>query len=138
MEIGARSILIAVAVSAAVFLVGCDNVTMSTAQSPMAIAGIREALASEANTDLARDALLAARVTETLRSDPTTDNAEIYVSVSDGHARLSGFVETAAIKLRAGVLAAATDGIHDVDNRLILRYHADASQNPFGDAHVHL
>lgn len=139
MTISKRAIIVAAATSLTAFLVGCENVvTMSTADSAAKIAGLRDAAASEANTDLARDAIVAARLTDALRHDPTTKSAEIYVSVSNGHARLSGFVDTAATRLRAGVLASRTEGVDAVDNRLILRYRADISQDPIGDARVHL
>jgi hyperosmotically inducible protein len=134
MKIGANAMLVAVATSVAA-LAGCQEVTLSTASSP---AGIRSAVAAEADADLARDALVAARLAETLKSDPTTADAKIYVSVSGTRVRLSGFVDTAAAKLRAGVLAARTDGITGVDNRLILRHQADLSQDPIGNARVRL
>lgn len=140
MTISHKAIIVAAAASlTAAFLAGCENVvTMSTADSAAKIAGLRDAVASEANTDLARDAMVAARLTDKLRNDPTTAHAEIYVSVSNARARLSGFVDTAAAKLRAGVLASTTEGIDDVDNRLILRHQVDASQDPIGDARVYL
>ena len=138
MRVSGKTILFAVAASLAVFLAGCENVTYSTAQSVARITGIRDALAEEGNNDHARDALLAARLTDLIKSDPATSDVEIYVSVSEGHARLSGFVDTAAAKLRAGVLASDTDGIDAVDNRLILRYRADIERDPIGDARVYL
>lgn len=130
--------LAAIAASVAVLTTGCDKALQVTAEVATGAAGIHEAVASQANDDLARDALVAARVTQALRGDPTTGAAKIYVSVSDGHTRLSGFVDTAAERLRAGVLASETEGVEGVDNRLILRYHADMSQDPLGGARVRL
>lgn len=134
MRISVNVLLVAAATSM-IALAGCQEVTLSTADSPT---GIRTAVAGETDTDFAHNALAAARLTEALRKDATTADAQIYVSVSGTRARLSGFVDTAATKLRAGVLAARTDGIEDVDNRLILRHRADASQNPLGDVRVRL
>lgn len=67
-----------------------------------------------------------------------TRDADIQVVVAQRRARLSGFVENAAAKLRAGELAQQAQGIVAVENRLILRYHADMSANPLGDARVRL
>lgn len=138
MRVSVTAILVAVATGLAALLAGCENVTMSTAQARSGPIGLRDAVAADANTDFTRDAILAERLTESLRSDPTIAGAKIYVSVSDGRARLSGFVDSAAAKLRAGVLASGTNGVDDVDNRLILRHRADMSQDPIGDARVHL
>jgi osmotically-inducible protein OsmY len=132
--VNAKLIPFAVAASLAVFLAGCENVTYSAAR----MAGIGDTLAKDANPERPRDALLATRLADVLKSDPATSDAEIYVTVSSGHARLSGFVDDAAAKLRAGVLVSETDGIDAVDNRIILRYRADAERDPIGDARVYL
>lgn len=119
-------------------LIGCENATLSTAQLPDRLSVLQDAYASDANPDIARDALLAARLTDRLQNDPDTSNLKIFVSVSEGRARLSGFVENAATKLRAGALAAETVGIDSVENRLILRHRADVKDDPIGDARVYL
>ncbi len=86
----------------------------------------------------AEDAVLAARLQSALKSDPITSDAEIQVSVAQRRVRLSGFVESAAVKLRAGALAAEIEGVEDVDNRLIQRHHAGVAAQPLGGARVHL
>lgn len=86
----------------------------------------------------ASDAVLTARLKEELKREPLTRDAEIYVSVSQRRVRLSGFVDTAAAKLRAGAVALATEGIETIENRLILRHSAEALQSPIGDVRVHL
>lgn len=91
-----------------------------------------------ANERVAADALLAAHLVTALKSDPVIQNAEIQVSVSNGHVRLIGFVDSAAARLRAGALAQATGGIEGVENRLILRHRADTGPDPIGDARVYL
>lgn len=137
MKTGIPAALVAVALSVAA-LSGCENVTMSTGEATSGLRDVQNVLVAMNDSDLARDAILAARLTDVLKTDSTTSGEEIYVSVSDGHARLSGFVDTAATKLRAGALASAVDGISNVDNRLILRYRADVLQDPIADVHVHL
>lgn len=84
------------------------------------------------------DALLAARLKMALDSDPLTRSTTIHVAVKQGRARLSGFVPNAAAKLRATDLVQQVEGVAAVENRLILRYHADARNDPFGDARVYL
>lgn len=138
MRLSSVTIQVALAAGMAGSLAGCGDVTLSTAESVARISNLRDAYVAEADPGLMRDALLAARLTDKLKSDATTGSLEIYVSVSQAHARLSGFVDTAAEKLRAGALASATDGIESVDNRLILRYRADALQDPIAGARVRL
>lgn len=84
------------------------------------------------------DALLAARLQAALANDPITRDAEVQVSVAQRRVRLSGFVDSAAAKLRAGVLAAQTDGVEAIDNRLIQRHHAGIAPAPLRGARVHL
>jgi osmotically-inducible protein OsmY len=86
----------------------------------------------------ATDALLANQLAAALKVDPMTQDAEIQVAVTQGHARLSGFVNNAAAKLRAGELAQQADGIVAVENRLILRYHANLATDPLGGSRVRL
>lgn len=87
---------------------------------------------------LDHDALLAARVTSLLQTDPMMRGAEIRVSVSQGRARLSGFVGNAAAKLRAAELTQRAEGIYTVENRLILRYRANLSIDPLNNVRVRL
>ena len=133
-----KTIQFALAAGVVILLIGCENATLSTAQSPERLSVLREAYASDANPDIARDALLAARLTDRLQNDPETVDLKIFVSVSQGRARLSGFVDKAATKLRAGALAAETAGIASVENRLILRHRAYIKDDPIGHARVYL
>jgi len=86
----------------------------------------------------AADALRNAALMSALKSDPLTRDADIQVSVEGGRVRLSGFVDNAATRLRAGALAAQIDGVAAVENRLILRHRADIAPDPIGDARVYL
>lgn len=71
---------------------------------------------------LTPDVLLAARITAALKADATTRSAEIRVVVANGRARLTGFVDRAAARLRAAELAQRAGGVIDVENHLILPY----------------
>lgn len=84
------------------------------------------------------DSLLAARVLRAIKSDPAMSEAEIQVTVSQGRARLSGFVGTAAAKLRAAELAQQAEGVVGVENRLILRYHAGVMPDVLGEVRVRI
>ncbi len=119
-------------------LTGCENATLSTAQTADRLSVLESAQAADVSPIVAHDAMLAARLADRLQSDPETRDVTIFVSVSDGRARLSGFVENAATKLRAGALATETTGIVSVENRLILRYRANVKDDPIGDARVYL
>src|SRR5204862_8235942 len=122
------------ALSAAVGMAGCNR-----ADNPRPRAGDLELnRAATAAAIPTADALLAAGLMSALKVDPITRDADIQVVVAQGHVRLSGFVRNAAAKLRAGELAQQAQGIVAVENRLILRYHADMSANPLGDARVRL
>lgn len=84
------------------------------------------------------DSLLAARVLTAIKADPATREAEIQVTVSQGRARLSGFVGNAAAKLRAAELAQQAEGVLGVENRLILRYHAGVTPEILGEVRVRI
>lgn len=84
------------------------------------------------------DSLLAARVLTAIKADPAMREAEIQVTVSQGRARLSGFVGNAAAKLRAAELAQQAEGVIGVENRLILRYHAGVMPQILGDVRVRI
>jgi hypothetical protein len=98
----------------------------------------RSSDAAGALADSTVDALIAAQLAQALKIDPMTRDAEIQVAVAQGRARLSGFVQNAAAKLRAGELAQQASGIVAVENRLILRYHANLETGPLGDVRVRL
>lgn len=83
----------------------------------------------------AADVLLASRLRAALETDLGAQQADIQVSVSQGRARLSGFVSNAAARLRAADLARQAEGIVAVDNRLILRHHAEVG-GPLKDVRV--
>jgi osmotically-inducible protein OsmY len=132
------AIRLTLAAAVAGLLIGCENAARSTAKPSERLSVVRDAGAAEIRTGIARDALLVARLTDLLQGDPTTRELDIYVSVSEGRVRLSGFVDSAAAKLRAGALASETPGIESVENRLILRHSADIKDDPIGNARVYL
>jgi osmotically-inducible protein OsmY len=84
------------------------------------------------------DSALAARVLAVIKADPAMREAEIQVTVSEGRARLSGFVGNAAAKLRAAELAQQATGVVGVENRLILRYHAGLMPGVLGEVRVRI
>lgn len=125
---------LALAAAAALALTaGCDSPRATISRVDLgAYAGDAGAAA------LTADGLLTARLQAMLADDPITREADIHVSVAQARVRLSGFVDSAATKLRAGVLAAEIEGVEGVDNRLIQRHHAGVVPDPLGGARVHL
>jgi osmotically-inducible protein OsmY len=128
------SIVVTAAATLAGLTAGCDGVTNAPkTQTPEPL------LSNEGKATMGvSDALLASALATALKSDPETREADIQVAVTQGRARLSGFVANAATKLRAGDLVQQTPCISAVDNRLILRYHAGLVPDPLGDARVRL
>lgn len=122
---------VALLVASALAGAGCDY------RRPAAMpAGV---VASGASAiEQATDYVLADRLQAALERDPITSDADIQVSVARGRVRLGGFVDSAAAKLRAGVLATETEGVVSVDNRLIQRHHAGVTPDPIRGARVHL
>jgi len=108
METVKNTVRLALAAGLAGLLMACENATLSTASSTERLSVLQDTYAAETKSDGTRDALLVARLTDKLQGDPATSEREIYISVSQGRARLSGFVDSAAAKLRAGALAAET------------------------------
>ena len=129
-----RFAIVGAALLAAAGIVGCnrtDNPRPRASEFELSRAAVVPSVATA-------DALLAAGLMSTLKGDPVTRDADIQVVVAEGRVRLTGFVHNAAAKLRAGELAQQAQGIVAVENRLILRYHADMSANPLGEARVRL
>jgi len=74
----------------------------------------------ESTSEYARDKEIAARVKTQLYADPTTKGTEIEVQSLRGVVQLSGFVDNQAARNRAGEIAAATPGVTQVYNNLLL------------------
>lgn len=113
---------------------GCDARRPATAP----LAEVTGAAGASPATAAVDDAAIAAQLRAALHGDPTTREAEIQLHVDGGRVRLSGFVDSAAVRLRAGMLAAGIDGVTGVDNRLIQRHHAGSAADLLGDLRVHL
>jgi osmotically-inducible protein OsmY len=68
-----------------------------------------------------RDGLITARVKMRLSADPLTDACDIRVETFHGSVRLSGFVETTAVRAAALGLAWDVEGVQLVDDLLDTR-----------------
>jgi hyperosmotically inducible protein len=75
---------------------------------------------SETAGQYAKDKEIAARIKTALYGDPVTKGTEIEVQSLRGQVQLSGFVDSAASKERAGQIAASTPGVVTVYNNLLL------------------
>lgn len=67
------------------------------------------------------DSVITTKIKAKLIQDPVTKAHEISVETFKGTVQLSGFVETAAERNRAAVVAREVDGVKDVKNSLVLR-----------------
>jgi len=67
------------------------------------------------------DSMLTSSVKAKLMDDSTTKAYEINVGTQKGVVQLTGFVDSTAMKARAGELARSVDGVKDVRNDLEIR-----------------
>jgi hyperosmotically inducible protein len=67
------------------------------------------------------DSAITAQVKAKLVGDPTTDAYKIEVETRNGVVQLSGFVDSADSRSRAGEIARGVNGVRDVRNDLELR-----------------
>ena len=67
------------------------------------------------------DSMLTTSVKAKLMDDSTTKAYEINVGTQKGVVQLTGFVDSTAMKARAGELARSVDGVKDVRNDLEIR-----------------
>ena len=67
------------------------------------------------------DSMLTTSVKAKLMDDSTTKAYEINVGTQKGVVQLTGFVDSTAMKARAGELARSVDGVRDVRNDLEIR-----------------
>lgn len=67
------------------------------------------------------DSVITGKVKAALVADPTTKAHQIEVETFKGTVQLSGFVDNAEARKRAGEIAKNVDGVKDVKNSLSLR-----------------
>ena len=101
---GAFSVIASLAVGAAVFSSGC--------------AGVRAHRSAGTQID---DPAIRTRVKVDLLGDPEVKGIAINVEVQQGNIRISGFVDSAAQKSRAGEIAGRVRGVRSVRNDLIVK-----------------
>lgn len=106
---------LAVLITSAVLAAACSSTPSS---------GPTETTAAKAGRAV-DDSVITAKVKTALIQDPVTKAHEISVETFHGTVQLSGFVDTAESKERAGQLAKNVEGVHDVKNSLQLQ-----SKNP--------
>lgn len=67
------------------------------------------------------DSVITARVKSALVGDSTTKAYQISVTTFEGKVQLSGFVDDAEARTRAGQVAKNVNGVRDVENNLEIR-----------------
>jgi hyperosmotically inducible protein len=68
----------------------------------------------------AEDKTIATKIKTTMYSDPVVKGTEVGVTVLNGQVQLSGFVDTADAKNRAGQIASSTHGVTKVFNNIVV------------------
>lgn len=127
-----RSLTLALAASAALWLAACDRgappadptvgqrVDQGIAQAGEALRGAGDAVREAGQTvaDSARDAAITAKVNAELARDDKLSALKINVDTVDGRVALQGKAPDASSVARATQLAAGIEGVVAVDNRL--------------------
>ena len=67
------------------------------------------------------DTAIGAKVKVELLGDPDVKGTAIHVEVHNGNVQLSGFVDSAAQKTRAGEIAHHVNGVQSVRNDLVVK-----------------
>ena len=68
------------------------------------------------------DGVITTRVKLALANDPATKAYQIEVATHAGRVQLGGWVDTREMRAAAGRIAAATEGVKDVDNNLDVKH----------------
>ena len=68
----------------------------------------------------AKDKEIIAKIKAKMYKDPVVKGTQVEVQCLKGEVQLSGFVDTAEAKQRAGEIAQSTAGVVDVHNNLLL------------------
>lgn len=74
----------------------------------------------ETTSEYTRDSEITARVKAAMYKDPAVKGTQVSVTTMKGVVQLSGFVDSAAAKDRAGQIARSVPGVVDVHNDLLL------------------
>lgn len=67
------------------------------------------------------DSTFTAKVKAQILNDPSLKSQQISVETMQDVVQLSGFVDSAQVKSRAGEVARSVQGVHEVKNNLIVR-----------------
>jgi len=67
------------------------------------------------------DATFTAKVKAQILNDPSLKSQQISVETMQDVVQLSGFVDSAQVRSRAGEIARSVQGVHEVKNNLIVR-----------------
>ena len=83
------------------------------------------------------DPLTTARVKMALLENSVSDAADINVETSKGIVQLAGFVKSESTKSTAGKIAAQTEGVKEVSNRLRVRTKKRSAGTALDDSILH-
>ena len=99
---------------AGLLLAGAVAVTVSTA----GCAGNSQKASTGEFID---DSVISTKVKAALVKDKETPGGAIKVETFKGRVQLSGFVDTTEQKIRAGEVARGIEGVHEVDNNIVVK-----------------
>lgn len=85
------------------------------------IAGCTSSPTRESTGEYIDDAAISSKVRAKLIGDKDLNVLKIDVTTFKGVVQLSGFVDSASIKARAGAVAAGVEGVKEVRNNLVIK-----------------
>ncbi len=85
------------------------------------IAGCTSTPTRESTGEFIDDAAISGKVRAQLIGDKDLNVLKIDVTTFKGVVQLSGFVDSASIKARAGTVAAGVEGVKEVRNNLVIK-----------------
>jgi osmotically-inducible protein OsmY len=95
--------------------------TLATIVTLIILAGCAGTRTSESTGEFVDDVAISTKVKSKLLASPDTKGTAITVETFKGTVQLSGFVDTAMEKRKAEEIAAETDGVARVDNKITVK-----------------
>lgn len=95
--------------------------TLATILTLVILAGCAGTRTQESTGEYVDDVAITTKVKSKLLASPDTKGTDISVETFKGTVQLSGFVDTAMEKRKAEEIAAATDGVARVDNKITVK-----------------
>lgn len=95
--------------------------TLATILTLIILAGCAGTRTEESTGEFVDDVAISTKVKSKLLASPDTKGTAITVETFKGTVQLSGFVDTAMEKRKAEEIAASTDGVARVENKITVK-----------------